>query len=156
MKHILKLLLAFVLSVSAVKAEEVGTVDTAWNLFGNHHVVVEVFDDPKVKGATCYVSRAKTGGITGKLGLATDKSDASVACRQVGPISFVEAVPPQEEVFKSSASILFKTVKVIRLVDTKRNVLIYLIVSTKLVDGSPKNSVTAIALPPGTKIALAQ
>ena len=81
-------LLAFVLAYPAA-AETVGSVDTAFKLIGrNHQVVVEAFDDPKVKGVACYVSRARTGGLKGTFGLAEDTSDASVACRQVGEIAF--------------------------------------------------------------------
>ena len=79
------------------RAEPVGEVDTAFQLIGpDHKVVVEAFDDPRVQGVTCYVSRAKTGGIKGGLGLAEDKSEASIACRQVGPIAFAAPLPQQE------------------------------------------------------------
>ena len=125
--------------------EQIGSVDTAFKLIGaNHKILVEVFDDPKVQGISCYVSRAKTGGITGSLGFAEDKSEASIACRQVGEISFKDLIKKQEEVFSESMSILFKKLKVIRMIDTKRNVLIYLTTSDKLIDGSPQNSITAV------------
>lgn len=131
-----------------VAAETVGAVDTAFQLIGrNHQVVVEVFDDPRVEGVSCYVSRARTGGIKGSLGLAEDTSDASVACRQVGRIAVAEALPQQEEVFRQSASILFKKVRIVRMVDVKRNTLVYLVYSDRLIDGSPQNNVTAVAVP---------
>ncbi len=70
------------------QAEQIGEVSTVFKLLGaNHKIVVEAFDDPDIPGATCYVSRAKTGGIKGSLGLAEDTSDASIACRQTGPIT---------------------------------------------------------------------
>lgn len=126
-------------------SEEIGSVDTAFKLIGsNHKILVEVFDDPKVQGVSCYVSRAKSGGIAGSLGIAEDTSDASIACRQVGEISFKEPIKKQEDVFSQSTSILFKKLKVIRMVDPKRNVLTYITVSEKLIDGSPKNSITAV------------
>lgn len=126
-------------------AEEVGSVDTAFKFIGsNHKVVVEVFDDPKVKGVSCYVSRAKTGGIGGSLGMAEDKANASIACRQVGDISFVTPVAKQEEVFTQKTSFLFKTLRVVRIVDPKRNVLSYLTYSDRLIDGSPQNAITAV------------
>lgn len=132
-------------------AEEIGSVDTAFKLLGsNHKVLVEVFDDPKVQGVSCYISRAKTGGISGSLGLASDKSNASIACRQVGAISFRSPIKMQEEVFSQSTSILFKTLRVVRMVDTKRQVLTYLTYSDKLIDGSPQNSITAV--PVGSNI----
>lgn len=126
-------------------AEQIGEVDTAFKLLGaNHKVVVEAYDDPKVAGVTCYVSRAKTGGITGSLGLASDTSDASIACRQVGEIVFKEAVPKQEDVFSERLSVLFKKLHIVRMADPQRKVLVYLTYSDKLIDGSPKNSVTAV------------
>jgi CreA protein len=107
-------------------------------------VVIDAYDDPKVAGVTCYVSRAKTGGIQGGLGLAEDKAEASIACRQVGPISFAKPLKQQEEVFNQSLSVLFKKLRVVRMVDKQRNTLVYLTYSDKLVDGSPKNAVTAV------------
>lgn len=128
-------------------AEEIGSVDTAFKIIGaNHKIVMEVFDDPLVKGVSCYISRAKAGGISGSLGLAQDKSDASVACRQIGPIDFTAALPVQAEVFSQSASILFKKIRVVRVVDSKRQTLVYMIYSDKLIDGSPQNSITAVAV----------
>ena len=129
-------------------AETVGAVDTAFKLIGpDHKVVVEVFDDPKVGGVSCYLSRAKTGGIKGAIGLAEDKAESSVACRQVGALQFNGKLPQQEEVFSERASIFFKHVRVVRMVDVKRNALVYLVYSDRLVDGSPKNSVTAVPVP---------
>src|SRR5450631_282548 len=100
MKKLSAILLSLALS-ACVRADEVGEVSTAFVLIGaNHKVVVEAYDDPKVKGVTCYISRAKTGGVKGAIGLAEDKSEASIACRQVGPISFTGTPPPaQEEMF---------------------------------------------------------
>ena len=143
------------LSAMASSSELVGAVDTEFKMLGpDHKVVVEVFDDPQVEGVACYVSRAKTGGIKGGLGLAEDTSDASVACRQVGDIKFKGPLRQQSQVFSESSSILFKRVRVARMVDAKRNALIYLVYSDKLVEGSPKNSVTAVAVPRSTPIPL--
>ncbi len=150
----LLLTLAFV-SPALVQAETVGHVDTAFKLIGrNHQVVVEAFDDPKVKGVACYVSRARTGGIKGTLGLAEDTSDASVACRQVGEIAFTSPLREQEEVFSQSASILFKKVRIVRMVDARRNTLVYLVYSDKLIEGSPQNNVTAVPVPQSLAIPL--
>ena len=136
-------------------AETVGHVDTAFKLIGrNHQVVVEAFDDPSVKGVACYVSRARTGGLKGTFGLAEDTSDASVACRQVGDISFSGPLREQEEVFSQSASILFKKVRIVRMVDAKRNTLVYLVYSDKLIEGSPQNNVTAVPVPSSLPIPL--
>lgn len=133
----------------------IGSVDTAFKLIGpDHKVVVRVFDDPLVKGVSCYVSSPQTGGVTGALGLAEDKSDASVACRQIGPISFKGPIPAQAEVFSQRSSILFKRNRVVRMVDSQRQTLVYLVYSDKLIDGSPKNSVTAV--PVGAPIPIAR
>lgn len=135
-------------TVWSASAENIGSVDTAFQLIGpDHKVIVEVFDDPRVKGVSCYLSRAKTGGIKGGLGLAEDTSDSSVACRQVGPLQLNGKLPQQEEVFSERSSIFFKHMRVVRMVDQKRNTLVYLVYSDRLIDGSPKNSVTAVAVP---------
>jgi CreA protein len=137
-------------------AEQVGEVSTVFKFIGaNHKIVVDAYDDPKVKGVTCYVSRAKTGGISGSLGLAEDKAEASIACRQVGPISFEgKPLKPQEDVFSERISLVFKTLNVVRMVDAKRNTLVYLTYSDRVIEGSPENSVTAVALGPDITIPL--
>lgn len=153
MKYVIVLALALVSSFA--RAEKVGEVDTAFKLIGpDHKIVVEVFDDPRVQGVSCFLSRAKTGGISGALGIAEDKAEASVACRQVGDIRFLSPVPVKEEVFSEKASLLFKHLRVVRMVDPKRNSLVYLVYSDRLIDGSPKNSITAVPVPAATKIPL--
>lgn len=148
------LLLTLGLSAAA-HAEKIGEVSTVWKLLGpDHKIVVEAYDDPLVKGVTCYVSRAKTGGIKGAVGLAEDTADASIACRQVGPISFAGPVPEQDEVFSQRLSIIFKKLQVIRMVDAARNTLVYITYSDRLIEGSPKNSVTAVPVDSGTPIPL--
>lgn len=140
-------LAAFTLLAGAAMAapDKIGTVDTAFKLLGrDHDIIVEAYDDPAVAGVTCYVSRARTGGIKGSLGLAEDRSEASIACRQTGPVSFPAPLRKQEEVFSERLSILFKRLRVVRMVDPARNTLVYLTYSEKLVDGSPQNSVTAV------------
>ncbi|BFO57242.1 MULTISPECIES: CreA family protein [Comamonadaceae] len=139
-------------------ADTIGTVDTAFKLIGrDHDVIVEAYDDPAVQGVTCYVSRARTGGIKGSLGLAEDKSEASIACRQTGPISFAASpLKKQDEVFSERTSILFKRLRVVRMVDAKRNTLVYLSYSDKLIDGSPQNSVTAVPVDRGMPIPVRQ
>ncbi|HET9645768.1 MAG TPA: CreA family protein [Burkholderiaceae bacterium] len=132
---------------AAAAAEQIGSVDTVFKLVGpDHKIVVEAYDDPKVAGITCHVSRAKTGGIKGAIGIAEDKSEASIACRQVGPISFPQPIPQQEEVFNERLSILFKRLRIVRMVDRKRNTLVYLTYSDKLIEGSPRNSITAVPI----------
>ncbi len=147
------LALALVLAGPPVRAEEIGKVSTTFKMVGaNDKIVIEAFDDPDIPGATCYVSRAKTGGISGALGLAEDKSDASLACRQTGPITLPPEVASGRQdgrrVFRKSTSLLFKKLQVVRFYDRKRHTLVYLTYSDKLVDGSPKNSVSAIPILP--------
>jgi CreA protein len=133
--------------IQPAAAEEIGEVTTAFKLLGaNHRIVVEAFDDPKVEGVSCFVSRARTGGISGSLGLAEDTADASIACRQVGPITLPEELEDGEEVFSRRASILFKSVQVVRFFDESRNTLIYLTYSDKLIEGSPKNAISAVVI----------
>lgn len=137
------------LAAAPAMAEEIGEVDTVWKLLGaNHKIVVEVFDDPKVEGVSCFVSRAKTGGISGSLGLAENTSDASIACRQVGPIKFVAELEEGEEVFGRRSSIMFKRIQVVRFFDETRNTLVYLTYSDRLIEGSPKNSISAVVIRP--------
>lgn len=134
---------------TAAFADEIGEVSTAFKLLGaNHKIVLEAFDDPKVEGVSCFLSRAKTGGIRGSLGLAEDTSDASIACRQTGPINYLEELEAGEEVFRQRTSILFKKVQVVRFFDPKRNTLVYLTYSDRLIDGSPQNSISAVVVTP--------
>ncbi|MFP7755344.1 CreA family protein [Thermodesulfobacteriota bacterium B35] len=146
-------LVVLLLAGMTVRAEEIGKVSTTFKMVGaNDKIVIEAFDDPDIAGATCYVSRAKTGGISGALGLAEDTSDASLACRQTGPIVLPPEVASGREdgkrVFRKSTSLLFKKLQVVRFYDRKRHTLVYLTYSDKLVDGSPKNSVSAIPILP--------
>ncbi|ADW18453.1 CreA family protein [Desulfobulbus propionicus DSM 2032] len=133
-------------------AEEIGQVSTTFKFLGaNDKIVIEAFDDPDISGATCYVSRAKTGGVKGAIGVAEDTSDASISCRQTGPITLPESVASGKddgkEVFKKSASLLFKKVQVVRFFDKKRSTLVYLTYSDRIIEGSPKNSLSTIVLP---------
>ncbi len=147
MKKTLTLALTLFTLSSASQAEEIGSVDTAFKLIGpDHKISVEAFDDPKVEGVSCFVSRAVTGGISGGLGLAENTSDASIACRQTGPIAMRGELEEGEEVFSQRSSILFKELHVVRFLDENRNTLIYLTYSDKLIDGSPKNSISAVVM----------
>ncbi|CNB82416.1 protein CreA [Yersinia intermedia] len=134
-------------------AEEIGSVDTVFKLLGpDHKIVVEAFDDPDVKNVTCYISRAKTGGIKGGLGLAEDTSDAAISCQQVGPIELSDKIKNKKSegsvVFQKRTSLVFKKLQVVRFYDQKRNSLIYLTYSDRVVDGSPKNAISAVPIMP--------
>ena len=152
MKKILNALVLSSLAVTGVffvmtgaGAQQIGEVSTVFKLLSpNDKIVVDAYDDPKVTGVTCYVSRAKTGGYKGALGLAEDKAEASIACRQTGPIAFVKPLESQEDVLTERISLIFKKLRVVRMVDKPRNTLIYLTYSDRLIEGSPQNSVTAV------------
>lgn len=124
----------------------IGSVRTEFKLLGpNNTIEVERFDDPKVQGISCYISYSQIGGITGAVGLAEEASEASVACRQTGEIVFDPAeVEEQEVIFTQRRSALFKNMRVVRMHDTDTQTFVYLTYSTKLVDGSPKNAITAV------------
>lgn len=145
--------LAFALT--AASAQSIGEVSTVFKLIGpNHKIVVDAHDDPKVPGVTCYVSRAKTGGISGAVGLAEDTADAAIACRQVGPITFTGPLPMQEDVFTERISLIFKKLRIVRMVDKQRNTLVYLTYSDRVIEGSPKNSVSTVPVDRANKIPL--
>jgi CreA protein len=137
----------------AAHAQRIGEVDTVFKFIGpDHKIVVDAYDDPEVKGVTCYVARATTGGIKGGLGLAEDKAEASIACRQTGPISFPKPIKRQDEMFSERISLVFKRLRVVRMVDAPRNTLVYLTYSDRVIEGSPQNSVTAVPVDRGTPI----
>lgn len=130
------------------QADSIGEVDTVFKLIGpDHKIVVDAHDDPKVQGVTCYVSRAKTGGVKGALGLAEDRSEASISCRQTGPIVVKGKLPQQEEVFTERTSLVFKRLRIVRMLDPKRQTLVYLSYSDRLIEGSPDNSVSVVPAP---------
>ncbi|HHC1927140.1 protein CreA [Klebsiella pneumoniae] len=136
------------------QAEQIGSVDTVFKWLGpDHKIVVEAFDDPDVQNVTCYISRAKTGGIKGGLGLAEDT--AAISCQQVGPIELTDKIKNGKSqgdvVFQKRTSLVFKKLQVVRFYDAKRNALVYLTYSDKVVDGSPKNAISAVPIMPWNK-----
>ncbi len=127
----------------------IGDVSTTFRVLGsNDKIVVDRYDDPRVDNVSCYMSRAETGGIAGSFGLATDPSRFSIACRATGPVALHGAVPDNEVVFGAAASWAFKEIRVTRMVDRQRNVLVYLVWSTQALSkgGSPYNSVSAVPI----------
>jgi len=137
-------------STAAQAQERIGAVSTTFRMIGpNDKVVVDRYDDPKVENAACYVSRAETGGITGAVGLAEDPSRFSIACRAVGPLRIVGDIDKSkngELVFSERTSAVFKTLRVTRFFDNTKKVLVYLVTSTKVVEGSPFNSISVVPL----------
>jgi CreA protein len=124
-----------------------GSISTNFRWLGpNDKIVVDGFDDPKVQGVACHISRAQTGGVKGALGVAEDTSDASIACRQVGTIKFMGDLKDGESVFDEHRSLVFKTLQVVRFFDRERNVLIYVAYSDRVLEGSPKNSISTIPI----------
>ena len=131
----------------AASAEEVGSASYRFRWVGpNDKVVVEVFDDPEVPGVACYLSRAQTGGISGAVGVAEDPGEISIACRQVGAIdaSKLASLRPGREVFSERASLIFKRTQVVRFYDAKRKVLVYLSYTDRIIEGSPRNSISVV------------
>lgn len=124
-----------------------GAVSTNFRWLGpNDRIAVDGFDDPKVQGVACHISRAVTGGIKGALGVAEDTSDASIACRQVGPIRITTELKDGETVFDERRSLLFKHLHVVRFYDRGRKVLVYVSYSDRVMGGSPKNSISSVPI----------
>lgn len=139
------LAISLLLSTLPANADNIGCVTTAWRLIGaNHKVCVEAFSDPKVSGVTCHVSQARTGGVSGTLGLAQDPSQFSLACRQTGPITLPAKFPQAETIFTEDTSILFKETRVVRMWDEANRTLVYLAISRKLIEGAPANSISTV------------
>ena len=124
-----------------------GSVSTAFRWLGpNDKIVIDGFDDPKVQGVACHISRAQTGGMKGELGVAEDTSDAGIACRQIGPIKIVGELKDGERVFDEHRSLVFKKLQVVRFFDRERNVLVYVAYSDRVIEGSPKNSISTVPI----------
>lgn len=135
--------------VSAGYAEEVGSVDTKFKMLGpDHKIVIEAFDDPKIEGITCYLSRSKKGGLKGMVGLAEETSDAALSCRQVGPIRTTSELKEGERVFSESRSLVFKKLQVVRFFDKKRQTYVYLAYSDRVIEGSPQNAISTVPIQP--------
>jgi CreA protein len=144
--RILIAVLMLALTAAAARAEQtIGSVSTNFRLLGpNDKVVVERFDDPKVANVSCYASFAQTGGISGGIGVATDPSEFALNCVAHGPVAIPADLPQKEEMGAISASFLFKHFIITRMVDTQDNTLVYVLISTKIIHGSPANAVSAV------------
>lgn len=138
------------LTITALgQAQEIGSVDTKFNLLSPDDTIkVEVFADPKITGIVCYLSRAQKGGYRGALGIAEDTSDASIDCRQTGNVSINEEFEEGESVFRERRSLVFKSLKVVRFCDVENNAVVYLAYSERVIEGSPKNSISAVPIKP--------
>ena len=133
------------LSIPGYAQTRIDAINTNFRWLGpDDKIVVERYDDPKVANVSCYMSRAETGGVKGGLGLAEDPSRFSIACRAVGPIAIPPGLTKSEVIAFASASLFFKTFQIHRSVDPEKNVLVYTVVSTKLINGSPFNSISVV------------
>jgi CreA protein len=142
---------ALAFASATAHADDVGCTSTTFHLFSpNDKVCVQAFDDPRVSGVTCHISQAKTGGWKGAVGVAEDPSRFSIACHQTGPITLPEGLPREESVFSESTSLVFKNTKVVRMYDAKRNTLVYVAVSRRVLEGSPMNALSAVPVMPWT------
>ncbi|MDQ4061278.1 MAG: CreA family protein [Pseudomonadota bacterium] len=114
----------------------------------DHKLAVYGVDDPLVEGVACHFTLPEKGGVSGMFGVAEEVSDASLACRQTGPIRFKGKFEQGDEAFRQRRSLFFKKVQIVRGCDAKRNVLVYLIYTDKLIEGSPKNSTSTVPIMP--------
>ena len=148
--------IGFLLTAAATfaRADNLKCVSTTFRILGaNDKVCISAFDDPKVAGVACHISQARTGGVSGMVGLAEDPSRFSIACRQVGPVSVdLGKLPDEEQVYSERTSIFFKRTHIFRVVDKKRNTLVYLAISDKIVNGSAQNSISTVPIMPWAPI----
>jgi len=134
---------------TAASAEDVGCTSTTFRFLGpNDKICVTAFDDPAIPGVACHVSQARTGGVSGAIGVAEDPSRFAIACRQIGPIALPQKLPKEESVFSEGTSLFFKDTKVIRMYDAKRNTLVYVAISKRVIEGSPMNSISTVPIAP--------
>jgi CreA protein len=146
---LISILVGCAMIVSVSHAEEVGSVDTKFKMLGpDHKIVIEAFDDPKIEGITCYLSRSKKGGLKGMVGLAEETSDAALSCRQVGPIRMTGELKEGERVFSENRSLVFKKLQVVRFFDKKRQTYVYLAYSDRVIEGSPQNAISTVPIQP--------
>lgn len=151
MKRLFAFILALGLAAPAWADQTIGSVSTNFRLIGpNDKVVVQRLDDPKEPNVACYASFAQTGGVSGGLGVATDPSEFALSCIATGPVSIPADLPQKEQVAAISASFLFKHFILTRMVDSDRHVLVYVLISTKVLSGSPANAVSAVPAVPAT------
>lgn len=143
------MLIAAVAGAAAADSDLIYKKSTVWKLIGpDHKLAVYGLDDPLVDGVACHYAVPETGGVKGMLGLAEELSQASLSCRQTGPIAFKEKFEQGEEMFSKRRSLFFKRVQIVRGCDARRNVLVYLIYTDKLIEGSPENSVSTVPIMP--------
>jgi CreA protein len=150
MRLLVVVAILFFSSLGAAHASDIGCISTTFNLLSpNDKVCVSAFEDPHVPGVVCHISQARKGGWGQPFGLNDDPSNFSVSCRQVGPIDVdLSKLQENEEVFTQKTSIFFKRTRIYRMVDKDHNTLIYLAVSSKIINGSPANAISTVPIMP--------
>ena len=137
------------LSPASAQEDLIFRKSTVWKMLTpNDKLAVYGVDDPIVEGVACHYTVPEKGGVSGMFGLAEEVSEVSLACRQIGPIKFKEKADQGDEVFSARRSLIFKRMQIVRGCDAKRNVLVYMVYSDKLIEGSPKNSTSSVPLMP--------
>jgi CreA protein len=150
MKWLLTAAFLLAASIHSAHAKDLDCISTTFNaLSPNDKVCVSVFEDPQVPGIVCHISQARKGGWGQPLGLNEDPSNFSISCRQIGPINVdLSKLTDKEEVFSQKTSIFFKTTRIYRLMDIPHNTIVYLAISTKIVNGSPSNAISTVPIMP--------
>jgi CreA protein len=150
MKWLFTVAVLVVISVHSAHATDLSCVSTTFNaLSPNDKVCVSVFEDPQVSGIVCHISQARKGGWGQPLGLNEDPSNFSISCRQIGPIDVdLSKLADNEEVFSQKTSIFFKTTRIYRMVDIPHTTIVYLAISTKIINGSPANAISTVPIMP--------
>lgn len=145
MRTVLLVVASMLLPLAARGQTRIDSMNTNFRWLGpDDKIVIDRYDDPKVPNVSCYLSRAQTGGIKGGIGVAEDPSRFSLACRAVGPVKIPPNLPKHEVIGWAQASLFFKSFQIHRSIDTEKNVLIYTVISTKLINGSPFNSISVV------------
>ena len=139
-------------AASAIAAEQPDLIFKRSTVFKwltpNDKLATYGLDDPEVDGVACHFTVPERGGVKGWIGIAEEVSDISLACRQIAPIRFKEKFAQGEDVFRKRRSLFFKKMQIVRGCDTKRNVLVYMVYSDRLIEGSPKNSTSTVPIQP--------
>src|SRR6201996_7146481 len=151
----IRLLVLAVMAVAASPARAADEPDLIFRrstvfkwLTPNDKLATYGIDDPEVEGVACHFTVPERGGVKGWLGLAEEVSDISLACRQIGPIRFKDKMGQGDDMFRQKRSLFFKKMQIVRGCDAKRNVLVYMVYSDKLIEGSPNNSTSSVPIMP--------
>lgn len=153
-RHVLSVLAAFALGGAALapaQAQEdlIFRKSTVWKMMTpDDKLAVYGVDDPVVEGVACHYTVPEKGGVSGMFGVAEEVSDVSLSCRQIGPIKIKEKFSQGDVVFRERRSLIWKKMQIVRGCDVKRNVLIYMVYTDKLIDGSPQNSTSSVPIMP--------